>query len=403
MLASSRLSPSKTRRMRTRFRGDLVLILITVFLALSVLFRARNFDPPAINPFAASGAAVKLSLEEHKAGTDLSSQNPCSGRPTPAVLPASSRPPSLYFLHIPKTAGTLMYHLVMQFANRTNGLACQFLYDGNRFGTEAFQMSIIPPPVFAEGTIERQAVDAFRARRLIDKKDLYEKGACRTVRGHVTYMQRDAIKAPVISLTVVRHPIERFLSMYHFAMMMVRSRPNQSGWDNLITGNLENDYANASSLVHKGFYDTQGNWLARDNVGFSFHFYGVLHQLSGITPVFGGVGDPETFHIANAEELVEKSKDNICGTHILGSQSDVKASLDLFFKFLEPYATWSDLEKKRAKSISINKNHFKKGSVDDLIPSSIKPQIERRFQHEMKVYLFAQKVIEYRKRTAAAT
>lgn len=295
-----------------------------------------------------------------------------------------------------------MYQLVLQYANKTNGLACQFLYDGNRFGIEHYELSVQPPPPFPNGSIEAKAVFATQAQEYTVKADLYRRGACRAVRGHVTYRQRDSIQSPLISLTVVRNPVERFVSMYEFVLMMVKTRPGQTGWDRWLSGGpLHEEFTNASSIVNQGFYDKAGRWIARNNVGFSFHFYGVLHQLSGIDPIFEGVGDPSGFGITNAKEMAEKAKDNICGTHILGSQGNMNETLDRFFQVLEPYAKWTKLEQQRLKDSSVNRNPLRKSrDVDHHLVGTTRKELERRLHHEMEVFKFAEEVIKYRKRAS---
>lgn len=293
-----------------------------------------------------------------------------------------------------------MYHLVLQYANRTDGLACQFLYDGNRFGIQDFQVDVKSAPPFSHNPLAARAVSAFREHDFNEKAQLYKQGACRAVRGHVTYAQRDQLEAPQISLTVVRHPIDRFVSMYEFVHMMVRDRPGKSGWDHWLNGRaLDDEIANETSIMNRGFYDVLGRWIAEYNIGFSFHFYGVLHQLSGMTPKFEGVGDPQRFRIANAREMAEKAKDNICSTHILGSQSDVPHTLDTFFKALKPYAHWSDDEKKRWKGVVTNANvHKSNQNVRDYMSEAAYEMLEGRLKEEIEVFEFAERVIEYRKK-----
>lgn len=297
-----------------------------------------------------------------------------------------------------------MYQLVLQYANKTNGLACQFLYDGNRWGIHEYQIAPNPPPYFPDNSISSRAVQAFYDKNSIEKAYLYKQGACRAVRGHVTYTQRDELQAPQVSLTVLRHPIERFISMYEFVHMMVRTRPGTSGWDQWLDERpLEDELRNASSIVNLGFYDESGEWIAKGNVGFSFHFYGVLHQLSGLTPRFEGVGDPQRFGIANARAMAEKAKDNICSTHILGLQSDVPFTLDTFFEVMEPFAQWSHYEQDRAKRMSTNVNLQRSSqNVRDYLSDNAYAVLEKRLKEEIEVYEFAERVIEYRRKASAA-
>lgn len=297
-----------------------------------------------------------------------------------------------------------MYHLVLQYANKTNGLPCQFLYDGNRWGIEDYQVDIKSVPSFAHDELAMRTVHAFEEHNRTEKARLYKHGACRAVRGHVTYTHRDELDAPQISLTVLRHPIERFVSMYEFVHMMVRDRPGKSGWDHWLNNHsLEHEFSNSSSIVNLGFYDASGQWIAVKNIGFSFHFYGVLHQLSGMTPIFEGVSDPQRFRIANAPEMAEKAKDNICSTHILGSQNDVPHTLDTFFKVLEPYAQWSDDEKEKWKGVTTNANKQRSSQdVRDYLSETAYVMLEGRLKEEIEVYKFAERVIEYRKQVAKA-
>lgn len=327
-------------------------------------------------------------------------QDPCEGRPQPAeILNRRLDPPSIYFLHIPKTAGTLVYSLLLRYANRTNGLSCQFLYDGNRFLPEDFQMGVKPPPVFPPGSMEAQAVEAYTQRDRPKKSNLYKNGVCRIVRGHVTYWQRDFIQKPVISLTILRDPVERFVSMYEFVVSMMRSRPGATGWDEWFSGGpLEDEFRNASSLVNHGFYDDQGRWLARKNVGFSFHFYGVLHQLSGLIPRFEGVRTTDRFRISNAAMLAEKAKDNICSTHILGLQSDMTQALDDIFEAMAPFSDWTEQEQSHVKRSVVNRNTRRKSrDISDHLPSHLQAELKKRLEHEIQVYEFAKKVIQYRR------
>lgn len=350
---------------------------------------------------AAQAHSTSSTANANDQNTNRHEEDPCRGRPQPVPIPPDARrPPSLYFLHIPKTAGTLIHQLGIRYANKTNGLACQYTYDGNRFGPGDYHLSVKPPPQFFDGSLEKDTIDAINARNVTRKLELLRNGACRTMRGHVTYKQREYMGQPILSLTIVRDPIERFISMYEFAMMMVRSRPGTSGWDHLISGDIEADFRNASSLLHRSFYDTNGSWIARGNVGFSFHFYGVLHQLSGITPVFEGEGVPEQFRIANADELAEKAKDNICSTHILGAQSDMGASLDLLFTKIAPFSTWTEAEMSQAKSSSVNKNLQKKKTAGEGWSETMRANMQKRFQHETDVHAFALRVIKYRQRPA---
>lgn len=371
---------------------------LVVFLYVILLFCSYELDL-AIED-AGLAAAAKIfdfrPFAEMEAGLD-----PCKGRARPPLVNASAaQPPTLYFLHIPKTAGTLMYQIVLQYAKKTRGLPCQFLFDGNRWEVEEFGMSLLPPPDFPPSSKEYEAVSAYKRRDKKAKSRLYRSGVCRIVRGHVTYRQRDAIQAPVISFTVVRNPLERFVSMYEFVRMMVDSRPGVTGWDQWVSGaSLESELKNASSIFNKGFYDKNGRWLGENNIGFSFHFYGVLHQLSGINPVFSGVGDPSSFTIENAYEMAEKAKDNLCTTHVLGSQDNVPETLNNLFTELSPYAEWTPRQQAMLKSAVSNRNRARKSrDIAYHLSPGARQELERRLLYEIEVYEFAKRIIQFRKR-----
>lgn len=82
-----------------------------------------------------------------------------------------------------------------------------------------------------------------------------------------------------------------------------------------------------SSILNQRFYNKKGLSNLRQYKGYSFHLYGVLHQLLGMTPKFEGIGEPDKFRIFNAAETAETAKDNICSSHVLGLQLDVRRSL----------------------------------------------------------------------------
>ncbi|PXF46836.1 hypothetical protein BWQ96_03365 [Gracilariopsis chorda] len=326
-------------------------------------------------------------------------RDPCNGRPSPPPIPNSlSRPPTLFFLHIPKTAGTLVYNVVLQYANKTKGLPCQFLFDGNRYTLHKYEPSFKTSHHFSLNSIEEKGFRAWKENDVKQKEMLYKRGACRSLRGHVTYALRDEIDSPVVSMTVLRDPLERFMSMFEFALMMVKTRPNTSGWDSWMSGaSVQRELTNASSILNRGFYDDDGNWMEKDNVGFSFHFYGVLHQLSGIQPIFRGVGEPKAFRIINAKEMAEKAKNNLCSTHILGSQKNISRALDTLFEYMVPYARWTNREKNETRHSHANQNsHKRRSQLAENLPLSTRREIERRLKHEIEVYRFAENVIAYR-------
>ena len=307
----------------------------------------------------------------------------------------------MFFVHIPKTAGTLLFRLLLLYASRTHGIACQYVSDGNRLPTHDFRQ--FGSDVFPVGSDERRLSDALNASDIAEKAHLFSRGVCRVVRGHVTYAQHDAITAPTLSITVMRQPLARFVSMYEFVKSMVRDRPGKTGWDDWVTAHsLAAEFANSTSLFHRAFYDDTGHWLAADNVGFSFHFYGVLHQLSGVIPRFEGVGDPYHFNITNAGEMAERAMDNLCKTHVLGLQEDMPGTLSTWFDAIEPWVNFSKDERKRFGGLSLNRTPGRVSrNVDDHLPLRIRQELERRLEQEIKVYEFAKQLVKYRSAVAA--
>lgn len=325
--------------------------------------------------------------------------NPCALRPTPPPLPPKDTPPTLLFIHVPKTAGTLMYKLAMQYANRTHGLACNYLHDGERYPASAFVASRVPQ-TFDAGTPEDSLLSAIQRRDAIAKATALSNGVCRSLRGHVTYRTRAAIRIPVLTVTILRDPLARFVSMYEFVVAMVRARPGKTGWDRWVDGStsLAAVFANSSSIFHRGFVDEAGKWIVADNVGFSFHFYGVLHQLSGVTPVFDGVQDPYHFRMRNDAEMAERAKDNLCSSHVVGAQESMDQTWKQFFGKVGKYANWSEDEQRVVGLVNINRTPGRRSrNVDDHLPERIRAELERRLVKEIEVVEFARRIIEYRK------
>lgn len=384
---------TSSKRVQRLFKTSLLAILL---LHVST---SSGYVPEEAVKFARNEKADRLQRRYSSRTAIASTRDPCNGRPSPRPIPNNPpRPPTLFFLHIPKTAGTLVYNVVLQYAKKTKGLPCQFLFDGNRYSFQKYEPSFKTSHHFPLNSIEEKGFRAWEESDVKQKEVLYKRGACRSLRGHVTYVLRDEIDTPVISMTLLRDPLERFLSMFEFALMLVKTRPQSSGWDSWMSGaSVQHELTNASSILNRGFYDDDGNWIEKDNVGFSFHFYGVLHQLSGILPIFRGVKEPKAFRMINSKDMAEKAKDNICSTHILGSQKNVSAALDTFFEYMRPYARWSNHEKNEARNSHANKNsHKRKSQLAENLPLPTRREIERRLKHEIEVYRFAENVIAYR-------
>lgn len=350
----------------------------------------------AMYQFRSTEATVRQIIKEVSKRTG-GNEDPCRGRPSPPEISTSS-PPGVFFLHIPKTAGTLLHHFLIGYANKTSGLPCQFLHDGNRLGTEHYHMSINPPPKFEPGSLAWKAVNAYKSRNYSAKKELFKNGACRVVRGHVTFWHNLQVEKPMISVTVLRHPIERFISMYEFVLMMIKTQPNIRGWNLWFSNRTVQDELNdESSLLHQGFYDTQGRWIEKSWKGLSFHFYGVLHQLSGAIPIFKGVGSISGFQMENAAALKDLAKNNLCASHVVGIQENMKNVLSVLSKELKPFATWEREEKARVASSRVNKNFLKRRTEGrDILSDVHKKLLETRLKEELEVYEFAERIVKYR-------
>lgn len=292
-----------------------------------------------------------------------------------------------------------MYKLAMQYANRTHGLSCNYLHDGDRLPPSSFVASHVQQ-TFDAGTPEDALLSAIKRRDSLAKATALNNGVCRSLRGHVTYRILAAIRIPVLTVTIVRDPLARFVSMYEFVVAMVKARPGKTGWDDWVSSStsLAAEFANSSSIFHRGFVDEAGKWIGSDNIGFSFHFYGVLHQLSGMTPVFDGVQDPYHFRMRNDAEMAERAKDNLCSSHVVGAQEYMDETWKQFFGKVGKYATWSEDEKRVVGLVNINRTPDRRSrNVDDHLPERIRAELERRLEKEIEVVAFARRIIEYRK------
>lgn len=364
---------------------------------------ARPSERLVINAVRAKPVPLPVPKPASKPVLNKVPQNPCHNRPTPKPIPFNtSTPPTVFFLHIPKTGGTLLHLMLIRYAQRTNGLPCQFLADGNSVTTAHFDMSVKPPPQYPRHSVEALAVHAYETRNYTLKEKLYRRGACRSVRGHVTYAQRDPIDTPTLSVTVLRDPLDRFISMFEFVLMMMRTQKKVIGWENWLSKsnstNLETELLNKSSILNTPFYDDEGQWIHASYKRLSFHFYGVLHQLSGVTPRFEYPNNPRRFRIANAKYMAEVAKNNICSTHILGLQRNMTQMVSQLKRELKPYINWDQSNDPFTQgNTHVNRNAQRKSR--QIEPHGFLPwhrEIQRRLEHEIDVYNFASRVVAYR-------
>ena len=332
------------------------------------------------------------------------SQDPCAGRAGSETVGKAlgDGPPSVFFLHVPKTAGTLLFSLLMEYAKRTFGVACSILIDGGVARGEMYQVdhdTLMHKRSFPQGSNEAELISAFLAKNNPYKKRLFERGACRIIRGHFTFGLYEEIGSenkPLL-VSIMRDPIERFVSMYEFVRSMVKDRPGVTGWDGWLQKSLSEELGNGTSILNRGFYDERGNWLRAGNVGFSFHFYGVLHQLSGMKPRFIGVGNPLLFDVQNGEEMVEKAKENLCRVHVLGLQEDMNTTLEFLFDYVQPFAKWNRDELRSMFQLKRNLNTKRESrDVSFHLPDAVLKELQKRLRFEIEVYEFAKRLFAYR-------
>lgn len=322
----------------------------------------------------------------------LAGSSPCEGYMSPSVIEEDNGPPSIFFLHIPKTAGTLLYSLLVKYATRSNGLACNYAFDGNRFPAHHVYLANAPP---ADATVEEaRMLSAMESGDKEGMREEYRKGVCRINRGHVTVSMADGYDRQPLMVTVLRDPVKRVESMWAFVQSMMKDRPGKTGWEKVLTGDsLEMELSNASSVLYQGFYDADGVWRGRDNVGFTFHFWGVLHQLSGMTPRFEGEGDIERFGIANAAEMKEEAKKRICGMHLIGTQENVGDVVNEVLRVTGKWVDWNEREK-QSEEHRVNRTPNKEKQQ----LGKMRRVVERILKEEIEVYEFAKSVVEWRKK-----
>lgn len=108
------------------------------------------------------------------------------------------------FIHIPKAAGTTFYKVLdRQYKPR------QILY-------------------IEHGLAKQGSIDAFR--QLADDRKSY----LRCIRGHMPFGLHKWLSQPVTYITILRNPVERVISYYHY----VRSTPNHRFYSEVIQKNM---------------------------------------------------------------------------------------------------------------------------------------------------------------------
>lgn len=288
--------------------------------------------------------------------------------------------------------------ITLDYARKTKGMPCNFATDGTRGGSDRYLLYEDPKKLVYDDALTQQLIYAHMVSNRRLKEEVYRKGGCRSVRGHVSYKLYNDIEIDnKMMITVMRDPVERFVSMYWFALGMAKDKPGITGWDGMLSGDLGKDLMSGKGVLNWGFVDGAGRWLERGRRRFSFFFYGILHAVSGQVPRFAGVEDVERFRVVNDGEMAEVAKMNLCRAKVVGIQEDFEKTLDLVFKELEPWVVWEETEKKKFYRSKLN---VSKGKKSRMLKPEVRKEIERRLEKEIEVYQFAQRVFEYRYRLA---
>lgn len=227
------------------------------------------------------------------------------------------------------------------------------------------------------------------------KRRLLTQGGCRSLYGYVTWMTSKVIEKGAMNIVLVREPLARFVSMYEYARATMTQH---AGWEAWLASreSLAGEFANSSSIVHRGFVDEGGRWIVGGDLAFGF--YGALYQLSGVLPRFEGVGDPYHFGWANGEEMKEVAMDHVCQSHVVGVQEDMPEFWRGFFGRAGKWVEWSEDERMVMERVEVNRTPGRVSrNVDDHLPERIKEELKKRLRDEIEVVEFVRKVVQYRK------
>lgn len=343
--------------------------------------------------FLALVAIVTLMVWVPHTPVPTSIANPCASRGTPLAL-AASRPPTLFFPHIPKTAGTTVHKLLREYSNRTNGVACWYKHVGDKRGMETYDGW---GEVNARDGVAGTTLSAIEAGDAMLKRRMLIQGGCRSLHGYVTWETGEVVEKGVLSIVLVREPLARFVSMYEYGRATMGEH---AGWEAWLTSreSLAGEFSNSSSIVHRGFVDESGRWGGGGGDELAFGFYGALYQLSGVVPRFEGVGDPYHFGWGNGEEMKERAKEHVCRSHVVGVQEDMREFWRAFFGRVGKWVEWSEDERRVMEGVEENRTPGRVSrNVDDHLPERIREELERRLKDEKEVVQFVREVARYRR------
>lgn len=385
-------------------RSTWIAVLLLTISTTVVMLRSRWIlerviqSNPSLAPLSHSKAQSRPKTDGYGLGIPVGS-DPCAGRPTPKPLSKTGRPPTLFFLHLPKAAGTTASSILEQYSIYTSGINCVYMQDGESVPPHQF---FIDGPADEElyshlgkNCIEIEMIRAVRSANTSEKLRLLSRGGCRTVRGHITMSRLKLIKTPVFLFTILRDPIERFISMYDYGKKTQMHTAAWSYW--LPAPTLSKEFRNNRSIFHLPFYDSQNVWIGGDGQWISFFFYGVLHQLSGMYPKFSGIGKT-SFKMTNGKAMSEAAMDNLCRMHLIGHQSDMSGAISSVVKVTNQWANYSKAFQKFSSKTWFNLTPNKSSrNATQVLDKAVYKLLRSRLEYEYKVYYFSKLLIDYRK------
>lgn len=329
-----------------------------------------------------------------------SNVDPCAGYPTPKPLPNAGAPPTVFFLHIPKCAGSTITLMLRRFADITHGVGCAYMQDGesipaHKFSADGRALNEAHFLPLGSHSLPYRMAAAMRKSDPIAKMQLLAQGGCRTLRGHCTISRLKHVQAPVFLFTVLRDPIERFISMYDFGK---KTQMKTSAWSRWFQADsLNNELLNKSSVLHLPFIEKGTQWIHKYGQWISFFFYGTLHQLSGLYPAFTGAGMIDDFAVLNAEHMADAAIANLCKMHLIAFQDDTVHAINSFIDATDVWANYSHATKSQLRALWDNPTPNATSRNPNVILSDrALALLRKRLYHEYRVFRFAKQLVRFR-------